>query len=137
MDQIVIKRDFSIRRSELTCPGHSLKMMARAAQSEADEVVFDLEDSCAVSQKIDARKTVIEAFNTLDLKGKIRAFRPNNVRTKFFYRDLIEVIEAAGRNIDVVIVPKAHGPEDVLFVDRLLTQIEQNMGFPIGRIKIE
>ncbi len=41
----------AIRRSELACPAHSLKMMAKAAASEADEVVFDLEDGCAPSQK--------------------------------------------------------------------------------------
>ncbi|HVB60871.1 MAG TPA: CoA ester lyase [Ktedonobacteraceae bacterium] len=135
--QMVMARDFIVRRSELTVPGHSLKMMAKAAASNADQVMIDLEDACAVSQKVEARQTVITAFNTLDFGGKIRAFRPNNIRTKFFYRDLIEVIEAAGSNIDVVVIPKCYGPEDVLFVDRLLTQIEENMGFAIGRIKLE
>src|SRR5258707_12483393 len=98
VEQIVIKREFSIRRTELTCPAHSLKMMGKAAASEADEVILDLEDSCGLSQKVEARKTLIEALNTLDFKGKIRAFRPNNLRTKFFYRDLIEVVEGAGPN---------------------------------------
>src|SRR5256885_9687846 len=135
--QMVMARDFVVRRSELTVPGHSLKMMAKAAASNADQVMFDLEDACAVSQKVEARKIVVEAFNTLDFKNKIRAFRPNNIRTKFFYRDLIEVVEGAGKSLDVVVVPKVYGPDDVTFVDRLLTQIEQNMGFEIGRIKLE
>src|SRR5262249_50235348 len=89
------------------------------------------------SQKVDARKTLVEALNTLDFKGKIRAFRPNNLRTRFFYRDVIDVVEAAGKNIDVVVIPKVMGPEDVTFADRLLTQIEQNVGLPLGRIKME
>src|SRR5579859_6163403 len=135
--QMVMARDFVVRRSELTVPGHNLKMMAKAAASDADQVMFDLEDACAVSQKVEARKTVVEALNTLDFGKKIRAFRPNNIRTRFFYRDLIEVVEAAGRNIDIIVVPKCYGPEDILFVDRLLTQIEENMGFEIGRIKLE
>jgi len=135
--QMVMARDFIVRRSELTVPGHSMKMMAKAAVSNADQVMFDLEDACAVSQKVEARQTVSAAFNTLDFGNKIRAFRPNNIRTKFFYRDLIEVIEAAGRNIDVVVIPKCYGPEDVLFVDRFLSQIEENMGYEIGRIKLE
>ena len=135
--QMVMARDFVVRRSELTVPGHSLKMMAKAAASHADQVMFDLEDACAVSQKVEARQTVIEAFSTLDFGGKIRAFRPNNIRTKFFYRDLIEVIEAVGQNIDVVVIPKCYASEDILFVDRLLSQIEENMGFEIGRIKLE
>lgn len=127
----------TIRRSELACPAHSLKMMAKAAASEADEVIFDLEDGCAPSQKEAARKTLVEAFQTLDFRGKVRAFRPNSVHTKFFYRDVIEVVEAAGAKIDVVVLPKADDAADVLFADRLLTQIEQNVGLPAGRIRLE
>ena len=127
----------TVRRSELACPAHSLKMMAKAAASEADEVIFDLEDGCAPSQKIAARKTLIQALNTLDFGGKIRAFRANSLDTKFFYRDVIEVVEAAGSKIDVVILPKVQDATDVLFADRLLTQIEQNVGLPVGRIRLE
>lgn len=135
--QMVLARDFVVRRSELTVPGHSLKMMSKAAASNADQVMFDLEDACAVSQKVEARQSVIEALNTLDFRGKIRAFRPNNIRTRFFYRDLIEVVEAAGRNIDVIVMPKSDDPADLLVVDRLLSGIEENMGFEPGRIKLE
>ncbi len=135
--QLVIARDFVVRRSELACPGHSAKMMAKAAASDADQVMFDLEDGCAVSQKVAARGTVVEALRALDFGGKIRTFRPNGLRTKFFYRDLIEVVEAAGAFLDGVVIPKVDGPEDVLFVDRLLTQIEEHVGLPVGRIKIE
>ncbi|MDE3231402.1 MAG: CoA ester lyase, partial [Chloroflexota bacterium] len=132
-----MSHDTPIRRSELTCPGHSLKMMAKAAQSAADQVMFDLEDACAVSQKEGARKTVIEALTTLDFGQKIRAFRPNGPNTRFFYRDIVEVVEAAGRSLDCIVLPKVNGPADVIFADRLLTQIELNMGFPIGGIKLE
>ena len=127
----------TVRRSELACPAHSLKMMAKAAASQADEVVFDLEDGCAPSQKVSARKALIEAFNTLDFRGKVRAFRPNGMQTKFFYGDLITVVEAAGSKIDVVVLPKVQDATDVLFADRLLTQIEQNIGLPVGRIRLE
>jgi citrate lyase subunit beta/citryl-CoA lyase len=127
----------TVRRSELASPAHSLKMMAKAAASQADEVIFDLEDGCAPSQKIPARKTLIEAFNTLDFGGKLRAFRPNGLHTNFFYRDVIEVVEAAGGKIDIVILPKVQDASDVLFADRLLTQIEQNTGLPVGRIRLE
>src|SRR5207237_121499 len=75
----------TVRRSELACPAHSLKMMARAAAGDADEVIFDLEDGCAPSQKVSARKTLVEAFTTLDFQGKLRAFRANGIHTKFFY----------------------------------------------------
>jgi len=127
----------TVRRSELACPAHSLKMMSKAAAGDADEVVFDLEDGCVPSQKIAARKTLVEAFNTLDFHGKIRAFRTNGIHTGLFYRDLIEVVEAAGNRIDVIVLPKVHEAADVLFADRLLTQIEQNTGLPVGRIRLE
>ena len=135
--QLVVAREFTVRRSELTCPGHSLKMMAKAAATDADQVMFDLEDAVAVSQKEAARRTVVEALTTLDFGGKTRTFRPNNVRTKYFYRDLIDVVEAAGALLDGVVIPKVNGPEDVLFVDRLLAQIEENVGLPLGGIRIE
>lgn len=127
----------AVRRSEMACPAHSPRMMAKAAAGEADEVIFDLEDGCAPSQKGGARKTLIEAFHTLDFRGKIRAFRANGIHTKFFYRDVIEVVEAAGEKIDVLVLPKVRDAADVLFADRLLNQIEQNMGWPAGRIKLE
>ena len=79
---MVMARDFVVRRTELTVPGHSLKMMTNAATSKADQVMLDLEDACAISQKVEARKMVVEVLNTLDFKGKIRDFRPNNMRTR-------------------------------------------------------
>jgi len=127
----------SVRRSELACPAHSLKMMAKAAAGDADEVIFDLEDGCAPSQKVAARKTLIEAFRTLDFRGKLRAFRCNGLDTRYFYRDVIEVVEAAGEKIDVLVLPKVQDAADVLFADRLLTQIEQNAGWTVGRIRLE
>ncbi|MBI3185944.1 MAG: CoA ester lyase [Myxococcales bacterium] len=136
-EQLVIAREFSVRRSELTCPAHSMKMMAKAADSAADEVILDLEDSCAVSQKLEARRTLVAALTTLDFKGKIRAFRPNNIRTKYFYRDVIDVVEQAGAQLEVLVVPKVYTAFDVLFVDRLLTQVEENAGLQVGRIKLE
>jgi citrate lyase subunit beta / citryl-CoA lyase len=127
----------NVRRSELVCPAHSLKMMAKAAAGSADEVIFDLEDGCAISQKVPARKTLIDALQTLNFGDKIRAFRANGIHTRFFYRDIIEVVEAAGAKIDVLVLPKVRDAADVLFADRLLAQIEQNMNWPVGRIRLE
>jgi len=129
--------EVSVRRSVLACPASAPEMMAKAAAGEADQVVFDLEDGCALSQKLPARQNLIAAFQKLDFKGKIRTFRANGLHTKFFYRDVIEVGEAAGANIDSILLPKVESAVGVLFADRLLTQIEQNMGFEIGRIRLE
>ena len=111
--------------------------MAKAAASTADQVMFDLEDACAVSQKEAARRTVVEALTTLDFGGKIRTFRPNGVYTRYCFRDLIDVVEVAGASLDGVVIPKVNGPADVLFVDRLLAQVEETVGLPVGHIGIE
>ena len=42
------------------------------------------------------------------------------------YRDLIEIVEQAGENIDTILIPKAGTASDVYMVDCLLTQIETN-----------
>jgi citrate lyase subunit beta/citryl-CoA lyase len=126
-----------VRRSELICPGSSPRMMAKAAASDADEVIFDLEDGCAVSQKVAARQGVVEALRTLDFGGKMRAYRVNGLATPYCYRDVIEVVEAVGRSIDVMILPKVDDAGDVRFFDLLLSQIEANSGLDIGRIRLE
>jgi citrate lyase subunit beta/citryl-CoA lyase len=135
--QLTVARAFEVRRSELTCPGHSAKMMQKAAQSGADEVIFDLEDAVAVSMKTAARASVIEALTTLSFGSSVRAFRVNGVRTPWCYRDVVDVVEAAGANIDVVVIPKVESRDDVRFVDHLLTGIEQAKGLQPGRIKLE
>jgi citrate lyase subunit beta/citryl-CoA lyase len=126
-----------VRRSELICPGSSPKMMAKAAASDADQVIFDLEDGCAVSRKVAARQMVIEALRTLDFGGKIRGYRVNGLTTSYCYHDVIAVIEAAGAFIEMMILPKIDDAADVLFFDRLLSQIEMNTGLELGRIRLE
>src|SRR5260370_4914508 len=132
-----VERLPTVRRTALACPANSLKMMAKAAASEAAEVISDIEDGWAHSRKIAALKSLVEAFTTLDFHGKVCAFRANGIHTKFCYRDVIEVVEAAGQNIDVLVLPKVQDASDVLFADHLLSQIEDNMGWPVGRIRLE
>ena len=42
------------------------------------------------------------------------------------YRDLVELVEEAGENIDTILVPKVGTMSDVYMVDCMLTQIETN-----------
>ena len=64
-----------------------------------------------------------------DWKGKVRAYRINGMDTPFAYRDIIDVVEAAGEFIDVIVVPKIDDPAEIKAIDYLLTQIECRMGF--------
>ena len=130
-------RPFRLRRSELSTPGTSMKMMEKAAASAADLVFLDLEDAVAPGDKVDARKPIVEALNRLDWGSKTRAVRINSTGTIWCHDDLVEVVAGAGANLDVVIIPKVKAPRDVWFVDTLLNQMEMKLGLPIGKIGIE
>jgi citrate lyase subunit beta/citryl-CoA lyase len=126
-----------LRRSELSTPGTSPKMMAKAAESAADLVFLDLEDAVAPAEKPGARKHVVDALTGLDWGTKTRACRINGTRTAWCHDDLIEVVTGAGSCLDVVIVPKVTAPRDVWFVDDLLTQLERKLGLAVGGIGLE
>lgn len=126
-----------LRRSELSTPGTSMKMMEKAAASDADLVFLDLEDAVAPSEKAGARGPIIEALNGLDWGKKTRAVRINSTGTMWCHEDLVEVVSGAGANLDVIIIPKVKAPRDVWFVDTLLSQMELKLGLEIGRIGIE
>jgi citrate lyase beta subunit len=113
-----------LERSTLYVPASRPNMIEKAAASDADAVCIDLEDAVAVDEKPASRANVVRAFRELDFGRKLKAFRINGLDTPFAYRDLIEVVEAAGDRIDVVMMPKANLPQDVRFVCMLLTQIE-------------
>jgi citrate lyase subunit beta/citryl-CoA lyase len=123
-----------LERSTLVVPGSNWSMIAKAAASDADAVCIDLEDAVAPDAKAASRANVARAFAELDFGRKTRAYRINALDTPFAYRDLIEVIEAAGDRIDLVVVPKVDRPDDVRFVATLLAQIEEHLGLarPIG-----
>lgn len=121
-------RPMRLRRSELSTPGSSEKMMAKAAASNADLVFLDLEDSVAPSEKEKARANVIKALNELDWGKKTRAVRINNLTTHWAHRDIIDVVEQAGENLDIIIIPKVMSGKDVWWVDVLLTQLEERLG---------
>jgi citrate lyase subunit beta/citryl-CoA lyase len=120
----------------LYVPASRWNMIEKAAASEADAICIDLEDAVAVDDKPTARASVVRAFRELNFDRKIRAYRINGLDTPFAYRDLVDVVEEAGDTIDVILLPKAHLPQDVKFVCMLLTQIEHAKGFT-RRIGIE
>jgi citrate lyase subunit beta / citryl-CoA lyase len=124
-------------RSCLSVPGSSARMQARAATLEADQVLFDLEDATAPSEKVAARATIVESLRTLDFGRRLVAVRVNGTDTQWCYRDIVEVVEPAGDHLDALILPKAESAADIHFVDRLVSQIELARGWAPGRIGIE
>src|ERR1700752_4006264 len=94
------------RRSQLSVPGSSEKMLQKAAASAADHVFCDLEDAVAPSAKVEARSKISWALNNLDWGRKTRCVRINDVTTEWCHGDLITVVEKAGNNIDTVMLTK-------------------------------
>jgi citrate lyase subunit beta/citryl-CoA lyase len=125
------------RRSTLAVPGSNPRFIEKAQGLAADEIFLDLEDAVAPPVKEEARKNVVAALNEGDWSGRIRVVRVNDLTTQWTYRDVIEVVEGAGANLDCVMLPKVRDPADVQWLDRLLTQIELSMGYEVGRIGIE
>jgi citrate lyase subunit beta / citryl-CoA lyase len=125
------------RRSCHAVPGSSERFLAKAPQLDADEVFLDLEDAVAPDEKDGARERVIEALRTLEFGETTVVVRVNGTDTPHYYRDLIAVVEQAGRHLDAIMLPKVRTPGDVEMTAKLLTQIELACDLEPGRIGIE
>jgi citrate lyase subunit beta/citryl-CoA lyase len=116
------------RRSCLSVPGSSEKMLAKAPRLGADMVFLDLEDAVAPLEKPAARAKVVKAINELDWGDTVLCVRVNAWDTEWTYRDVIEVVEGAGERLDELMLPKVQNAGDVQALDMLLTQIEKVTG---------
>jgi len=116
------------RRCVLSVPGINERNITRALASGVDHIFLDLEDSVTPDKKAEARELVIHAFNDMDWNGAVRCFRMNGLDTPWAYDDLAQVVEAAGDNIDTIVIPKVKYARDVEFVDTMLGMIELKKG---------
>jgi len=116
------------RRCVLSVPGINERNITRALASGVDHIFLDLEDSVTPDKKAEARELVIHAFNDMDWSGAVRCFRMNGLDTLWAYDDLAQVVEAAGDNIDTIVIPKVKYARDVEFVDTMLGMIELKKG---------
>ncbi len=128
---------FVIPRTELTYPGHLLKMHRNAAAAPVDHVMPDFEDACPYEYKGDAsRETMVEALSTLDFGHKVIAIRPNNIHSKFFLGDMEAIVIRAADRFHGIILPKTEGPQDIVYLSKLLDALERQGGWTM-RIQIE
>lgn len=125
-----------LRRSELAVPASNDNMFDKAAGCGADLVFLDLEDAVPPAFKEESRGKAISALNDLDWGRTARAVRINGLDTPWCHDDLIEVVTAAGRNLDTVIIPKARRARDVWWVDVLLSQLEAKLNLG-NKIRLE
>ncbi|HST50201.1 HpcH/HpaI aldolase/citrate lyase family protein [Jatrophihabitans sp.] len=125
------------RRSCLAVPGSNPRFLEKAKGLPADQVFLDLEDACAPLAKPGARKNIVAALNEGGWGNKIRVVRVNDLTTHWTYRDVIEVVEGAGENLDAIMLPKVQSAAQVEWLEMTLSQIEKTVGLPVGRIGIE
>lgn len=118
----------------MSVPGHVLKMHTKAAASNADVIMLDLEDSVPQEAKEAARSQVLQSLNDIDWKDTSLTVRINGLDTPYAYRDLMELVEGAGSKVTAIVVPKVNHPGDIHFVDRMLDGIEtaKQIQAPIG-----
>lgn len=108
------------RRSALSVPGSSEKMLVKAPALPADEVVIDLEDAVAPADKDGARRLVAGVLaDGFGFPGAV-AVRVNALDSGWCHRDVLELVERAGPAIGSLVLPKVESGEDVRWVGRLL-----------------
>ena len=104
-------------RSLLFVPGSSARMMAKAATSGADVVIYDLEDAVHPEQKEAARPLVAAALGSEGCASLLRYVRVNALGTPWCEGDLEAVLPAGP---DGIVLPKVTGPEDLAHLDALI-----------------
>jgi citrate lyase beta subunit len=126
--EAIVKDSIRLCRSVISVPAHREKMVAKALSLDADVIMLDLEDSVPVDQKDEARKLAVSILHGANPGGKVLSCRINGMDTPFAYRDLVDIVEAAGQFVDTIVLPKVNDPAEVKAVDYFLTQIELRMG---------
>lgn len=118
-------------RSFLFAPGDDLRKLNKAAQSNADAVILELEDGVAHDRKAVARQTVREAALSIDFGRQEKLIRVNDVSTPFFEDDVRETIDCRP---DAFVLPKVESEEDLWRICELIDEAEQRRGWPAGGI---
>ena len=115
-------------RCQLFGPGSRPAIFEKMAQSAADVINLDLEDSVAPDDKAQARRNIIQASHDIDWGTKYLSVRINGLDTPYWYRDVVEVLEEGSERIDQIMIPKVGCAADVYAVDALVSAIEAAKG---------
>ncbi len=115
-------------RCQLFGPGSRPAIFEKMAASAADVVNLDLEDAVAPADKPQARKNIIEAVNDVDWGAKTVSVRINGLDTEYWYRDVVDLLENCGEQIDLIMIPKAGNAKDIYAVDARVSAIEAARG---------
>jgi citrate lyase subunit beta/citryl-CoA lyase len=118
-------------RTFLFAPANHPRRTEKAFTLGADAVILDLEDACAVSEKIPSRAKVVEAMRLP--RTCLGYVRVNPMSTIYAYGDLQETIQAG---LDGVVLPKVETAAEAQTADWLITQLERERGLELGSIDL-
>lgn len=122
-----------LRRTMMFVPGNNPGMLKDAGIYGADSLMFDLEDSVAVSEKDAARFLVYNAIKTIDYDDTEIVVRINSLDSPFGREDIEAVVRAGA---DVIRLPKTESKGDILAVEDAIYQAERKIGREIGSTKM-
>jgi citrate lyase subunit beta/citryl-CoA lyase len=119
-------------RSFLFVPADSERKLAKGAQTAADALIYDLEDSVAPEQKAAARTTLSDWIKgrPVDTRTWVRVNEPGS---RQLLDDLAAVVPLRPCGI---VLPKITGPRDVSTASDYLTMAEAIHDIPLGSIRI-
>jgi len=111
-------------------PPHLDKVVAKlpAIAPSVDVLLGNLEDAIPADSKEAARAGLIKVGKELALGDTQLWTRINSLDSPWCLDDLTAVVGEIGDRLDVIMVPKVEGPEDIHYVDRLLAQLEARAG---------
>ncbi|MDC2826103.1 citrate (pro-3S)-lyase subunit beta [Rodentibacter pneumotropicus] len=122
-----------LRRSMLFVPGSNAAMLSNSFIYKPDSIMFDLEDAVALKEKDTARLLVAHALQHPLYQEMETVVRVNPLDSEFGLLDLNAVVRAG---VDVVRMPKTETAQDVIDMDREITEIEKSCGREIGSTKM-
>ena len=102
------------------------RMVAKVPDMAAkvDVLLGNLEDAVQASHTESARAGLVQVARSVDMGDTQLWTRINSLDSPWCLDDLTTLVTEVGDRIDVVMVPKVEGPEDIHYVDRLLAQLE-------------
>lgn len=111
-------------------PAANPKMVAKAGDmaDQVDILLANLEDGVPASDKEAARAGLLEVGKAWDRTDTQLWTRINSLDSPWVLDDLMAVVSEIGDKIDVIMVPKVEGAEDIHYIDRLLAQLEAKAG---------
>src|SRR3954471_5364468 len=93
-----------------------------------DVLLGNLEDAVKADNKLAAREGLVEIARATDFGPTQLWTRINSLDSPWALDDLTTLVPAIGDKLDVIMVPKVQGAEDIHYVDRLLAQLEAKAG---------